>query len=96
MFKALLMTPSLAFEHLEHGDLLRIKRIAFDLLELHGFQAPLAGDLHFLGGQFHGPDISQMAEKIHHFGFVTRLEVRLIRPPSFSKVEVPESTRSMP
>ncbi len=29
-------------------------------------------------------------------GFVTRRSVRLMRPPSFSRVEVPESTRSMP
>ena len=29
-------------------------------------------------------------------GFVTRLSVRLMRPPSFSRVEVPASTRSMP
>jgi hypothetical protein len=37
-----LIAPSFALEHLEHGDVFRIERIAFDQLKMHGLKAPFA------------------------------------------------------
>ena len=36
------MVPSFTFEHLEHGDVFLVERIAFDQLKMQGLKAPLA------------------------------------------------------
>jgi hypothetical protein len=37
-----LVAPSFSLEHLKHGDVFLIARIAFNQLQMHGLKAPLA------------------------------------------------------
>ena len=45
------MIPPFPLEHFEHGDVFFVQWIAFDHLQMHGLQAPLAGDGDFVWGQ---------------------------------------------
>jgi hypothetical protein len=49
--KALLMGPFFPLEHLEHGNVVGIERIARDLLQRHGDKPALPGDRNFFISQ---------------------------------------------
>jgi hypothetical protein len=45
------MVPPLPLEHLEHGNVFLVERVALDYLEMHGLKPSLAGDRNLFWGE---------------------------------------------